>query len=45
MQIMIKWVFNRGVYFICNIFTDIGKIIIELARNFLFVNDGLVVHF
>ena len=24
---------------------DIGKMVIELARNFFFVNDGLVVHF
>ena len=45
MQIIIKWMFIRGVYFICKIFPDIGKMIIELARNFLFVNDGLVVHF
>ena len=31
---MIKWMFIRGVYFICKIFPDIGKIIIELASNF-----------
>ena len=37
--------FIRGVYFICKIFPDIGKIIIELTRNFFFVNDGLAVHF
>ena len=42
---MIKWMFIRGVYFICKIFLDIGKIIIELASNFFFVRDGLAVHF
>ena len=42
---MIKWMFIRGVYFICKIFPDIGKIIIELASNFFFVRDGLAVHF
>ena len=42
---MIKWMFVRGVYFICKIFPDIGKIIIELASNFFFVRDGLAVHF
>ena len=42
---MIKWMFTRGVYFICKIFPDIGKIIIELASNFFFVRDGLAVHF
>ena len=30
---MIKWMFIRGVYFICKIFPDIGKIIIELASS------------
>ena len=29
---MIKWMFIRGVYFICKIFSDIGKIIIEIAK-------------
>ena len=42
---MIKWMFIRGVYFICKIFPDIGKIIIEHASNFFFVRDGLAVHF
>ena len=41
---MIKWMFVRGVYFICKIFPDIGKIIIEHASNFFFVRDGLAVH-
>ena len=45
MQIMIKWMLIRSVYFICKIFPDIGKIIIELTSNFFFVNDGLAVHF
>ena len=45
MQIMIKWMFIRGVYFICKIFPDIGNIIIELASNFFFARDGLAVHF
>ena len=45
MQIMIKWMFIRGVYFICKIFPDIGKISIELASNLFFVKDGLAVHF
>ena len=44
MQMIIKCMFIRGVYFICKIFPDIGKLIIELARNFFFVNDGLSVH-
>ena len=42
---MIKWMFIRGVYFICKIFPDICKIIIEHASNFFFVRDGLAVHF
>ena len=42
---MIKWMFIRGVYFICKIFPDIGKKIIELASNFCFVRVGLAVHF
>ena len=44
MQIMIKLMFIRCVYFICKMFPDIGKIIIELASNFFFVRDGLAVH-
>ena len=31
---MIKWMFIRGVYFICKFFPDIGKVIIALASNF-----------
>ena len=40
---MIKWMFIRGVYFICKISPDIGNIII--ASNFFFVKDGLAIHF
>ena len=45
MQIVIEWMFIRGVNFICKCFSDIGKLIIEHARSFFFGNDCLVVQF